>query len=366
METVQQYYGSLACMLKKFDKYARQDAFQGITVAEFEIWRTQARQHLYELLGLQFMEKVSPCAYKMQSNILLENGVVREKWRIQTEPDVWMPFYILHPTKIESETRCFLCFPGHQGAGKESVAGRTDIPAVANAIKKYEYDYGLQLALQGHWAICPDCRGFGERRDEALQNDEESSYMNGTCFQLSHMAESMGQTVAGMCTWDYMRLIDWMEQEQRWDMKRLSCLGFSGGGMQSLWLAALDDRVQLAVISGYFYGYKDSLLVLNSNCSCNYVPGLFRHYDMCDLASLIAPRPLVIQSCRDDHLNGARGINNVLEQMQHLKKQYLLFQSENHLCHDICEGGHQWHGEHIPMAIKKVLECNDDKCNAMR
>ena len=38
--------------------------------------------------------------------------------------------------------------------------------------------------------------------------------------------------------------------------------------MQTLWLSALDERVRWAIVSGYLYGVRDSLLELNNNCSC--------------------------------------------------------------------------------------------------
>ena len=65
------------------------------------------------------------------------------------------------------------------------------------------------------------------------------------------MGEPLGIPVAGMLVWDLMRLIDYLELRGEWDMEHLGCLGFSGGGMQTLYLAALDERVQYAVISGY-------------------------------------------------------------------------------------------------------------------
>lgn len=50
-------------------------------------------------------------------------------------------------------------------------------------IEFYHYDYGMQLAKRGYVAICPDCRGFGERRDEALQKGtDEKSFLTSTCF----------------------------------------------------------------------------------------------------------------------------------------------------------------------------------------
>ena len=45
-------------------------------------------------------------------------------------------------------------------------------------------------------------------------------------------------TVAGMNTWDLMRLIDYVEERGEWRTDDLGCVGFSGGGLQTLYLAA--------------------------------------------------------------------------------------------------------------------------------
>ncbi len=343
---IDSYYGSLPGMLKKYEKAARKERFHGSTVQEFEEWKVKSRKTLGELIGLPQMENC-PLKPAVAECVEAEKGIRREKVLLQVEPDTWMPVYILLPE--EEQKGVFLALPGHQGAGKYSVAGCSGIPAVKESIEKFNYDYGLQLARRGYVALCPDCRGFGERRDEALQGDSEEAFLNSTCFQLAHMAEPLGQTVIGMCTWDFMRLIDYVYERGEWDAENLGCVGFSGGGMQTLWLTALDERVKRALISGYMYGYRDSLLVLNGNCSCNYVPGLWRCMDMGDIGSLIAPRPLVIQSCRADHLNGERGLENVFEQTEIIRKAYALYGKENRLQHDIREGGHCFHPEALDM-----------------
>lgn len=353
--SVKRYYGSLRGMECKFENRARKAAFCGESKEEWLVWKENTRRLLWKLLGLDHMEKceLSPVT---EERIVLDHGIVREKVVIQTEPEVWMPFYILIPKNTGGKKQsCFIAPPGHQGGGKYSVAGCYEIPAIAEMIRFYNYDYGMQLAKLGYVVLCPDSRGFGERRDEALQNDEETSFLNSTCFQLAHMAEPLGQTVAGMCTWDLMRLIDYIEERDEWRTDTLGCLGFSGGGMQTLWLAALDERVRQAVISGYMYGYRDSLLKMNGNCSCNYVPGLWEHVDMGDIGSLIAPRPLMVQSCTEDPLNGERGIINVMEQMEVIRSAYRLFEMEDRVVHDICAGGHCWHGEKLEEVLKPEI-----------
>lgn len=347
---INQYYGSLKRMMAKYDRLARQDAFMGSTVNAYEDWKKQARSTLNALLGLDKMESCSLEPKVLEKREVVQ-GIFREKVLLQVEPEIYMPVFILIPQKILTQKQsdrkpdCFIALPGHMGAGKYSVAGCAEIPVVKEAIERFHYDYGMQLAKMGYVAICPDCRGFGERREEALQNDTEEDFIKGSCFQLAHMAEPLGETVAGMCTHDVMRLLDYIYERDEWNLDTLGCLGFSGGGMQTLWAAAMDDRIRQAVISGYMYGYQDSLLLLNGNCSCNYVPHLWEHFDMGDIASLIAPRPLLIQSCRDDHLNGPRGLQNVLEQMDIIKKAYTLHGKGERLIHDVREGGHCWHEE---------------------
>ena len=343
--SISQYYGSLPNMKSKFDRFARKDFFQGQTREEWEKWAQDSRKTLADLLGLDKMDHV-PLMSRLVETVTAEPGIKREKVLIQTEENVWVPMYILIPENID-RPKVFITPPGHQGAGKFSVAGVREIPAVADAILKYNYDYGMQLARLGFVAVCPDCRGFGERRDEALQHDDEKSFLTSSCFHLAHMAEPLGETVIGMCVWDLMKIMDYVLSRTEWDTSQVSCLGFSGGGMQTLYFSALDERVHNVFISGYLYGFKDSLLILNGNCSCNYVPHLWEHFDMGDIASLIAPRNLMVQSCRADHLNGPRGLDNVYEQIDIIKAAYRLYDAEDRIIHDIEEGEHCWHDTHL-------------------
>lgn len=351
---VSQVYPTLPSLLRKFDRYARQDAFAGHTAAEFEAWREKMKNLLRELLGLDKME-TTPMEPRCTGTETLDGDIRRESWTIQTEPGVTMPFFVLLPPSVSKTTRPFLCPPGHGGGGKYSVAGLAEYSTVAGKIDFYNYDYGLQLCRMGYVALCPDIRGFGERREELSSARSADTFLAGDCCRLARMGEPLGIPVLGMLTWDLMRLIDYVAWRDEWDVKNISCLGFSGGGMQTLFLSALDDRVSLAVISGYLYGYKDALLTLNTNCSCNYVPRLWEHLDMGDIASLIAPCPLLVQSCREDRLNGPRGVVNVVEQVEIVKAAYTLLGAPGKLIHEICEGPHRWHGERLAEHLAALL-----------
>lgn len=111
-----------------------------------------------------------------------------------------MPFYLLeiaNPLRdAQGRARCFIAPHGHQGAGAASVAGVAGVPAVDDAIRRFNYDYGLRLARMGYVVACPEARGWGPRRDARGQGDAEEIYLRGTCVVQAHMAEPLGLSVA--------------------------------------------------------------------------------------------------------------------------------------------------------------------------
>lgn len=230
---------------------------------------------------------------------------------------------------------------GHLGGGKIAVAGVTEMPGVSEVIQQFNYDYGVKCAQRGYIAFCPDARGMGERRESNYEGS--GALFRSSCDQLIFRAIPLGMTVIGMWTWDLMRLLDYIQGRPECQGQPIGCIGLSGGGLQTLYLAALDERVACAVVSGYFYGVRDSLLGICC-CDCNYVPHLWEYIDMGDLAALIAPRHLLIESGTKDELNGARGIINAIEQVEIARQAYDLFNAPDHLYHDIFEGEHRWNG----------------------
>ena len=77
---------------------------------------------------------------------------------------------------------------------------------------------------------------------------------------------------------------------------------------------------------------------------------------MGDLGALIAPRPIMIESGTKDHLNGKRGIENVLEQVAITKAAYKLFGKEEYVVHGIGESVHRWQAIKVDKFLTKVQE----------
>ena len=389
---ISKIYPTLPSMLRKYARYGRQDYFQGQSAEEFMAWQMRSQATLRELLGL---EKMDMCALEpVIDEVVSRDAILRYHVFLGTEPDITLSAYLLVPTSANAGTPVFLCPPGHNGAGKYTVAGVRGARAIEESIEKYNYDFGWQLARLGYVAFCPDVRGFGERREMLEDTRELPHAMKGDCYWLAHMGEPIGIPVLGMLSWDLMRCVDFLKEytitkdgkiesrrkisaedstsvsamqvseknseylysskipqqvtvnernsseERRWNPERIIAFGFSGGAMQSLYLSALDERIHATFLSGYMYGFRDSLLRMNRNCSCNYVPHLMEHFDMGDIASLIAPRRLMIQSCQEDRLAGTRGLTNVQEQVDIIRANYAVTGNTENVQQDIEDGPH--------------------------
>lgn len=368
-------YPTLPSILRKYARYGRKDDFRRKTSEEFRTWQMRSRETLRNLLGL---EKMDDCALEpVIDEVVFQDAILRYHILLRTEPDITLSAYLLVPASANAGTPVFLCPPGHNGAGKYTVAGVRGARAIEESIEKYNYDFGWQLARLGYVAFCPDVRGFGERREILEDTRELPLAMKGDCYWLAHMGEPIGIPVLGMLSWDLMRCVDFLQEytitkdgklrhltdgahtdseARRWNPERIIAFGFSGGAMQSLYLSALDERIHASFLSGYMYGFRDSLLQMNRNCSCNYVPHLMEHFDMGDIASLIAPRRLMIQSCREDRLAGTRGLTNVQEQVDIIRANYAVTGIAEHVQQDIEDGPHHLDTRHLQDIAKWLVE----------
>jgi dienelactone hydrolase len=335
-----EYFQSEAYLRGRFQAAGRQLGFRATTVEEWRAWHGELQGTLRRLLGVDRMIRTDPNA-RITETVQLD-GYRRERVLIDTEPGVTMPFYVLIPDNLKGTAPAVIAAHGHDSGGKYAPAGRRDIPAMVETIEGHNYDYGVQAVRRGYVVFCPDARGFGERRESFSEGD--AFVRNGSCRQLAHMGLPLGLTVAGMWSWDLSRLLDYVQTRPEVRGRKVASIGLSGGGLQTLYFAATDERVDVAVSSGYFYGVADSLLHLSDNCDCNYVPHLWEYADMGDLAALIAPRPFFAEAALQDGLNGPRGIDNVLEQLAITRRAYALVDALDHIGLDTFPGGHVWHG----------------------
>ena len=124
----------------------------------------------------------------------------------------------------------------------------------------------------------------------------------------------------GWRVYDVMRTIDWIETRPELDAHRVGCMGISGGGTCTTFASALEPRIRAAMVSGYLNTFRDSVMSV-SHCIDNYVPGILNWAEMYDVAGLIAPRPLFVESGEGDNISHAAA----RESFRRVKKIYEVF-----------------------------------------
>jgi dienelactone hydrolase len=351
-ETDSERYSLSRYFNQRWQRAGLRMALHAKTLSAFLDWRGNTQRTLYTLVGYDTFQ-TAPLLPRITEETTFPE-YIRQRVELQTEPGVIMPLYVLIPRLGRATYPAVIAAHGHGSGGKYAVAGCREIPEIAEAIELYHYDYGVQFAKAGLIAFCPDARGFGERQEPSSRG----SILNSSCRDINAMAYPLGQTITGMWAWDLHRLVDYIESRADCTPGKIACVGLSGGGLQTLWTAALDERIRCAVISGYFYGYRESLLEMCDNCWCNYVPHLYEYVDIGDIAALIAPRPLFIETGNRDPLNGASGLANVLSQLKTTQRAYALWSVSQNLVHDVCDGEHRWYGTHsLPWLVRMVESC---------
>jgi len=345
---------------KLYRTQGRKFQFRAKDEEDFRIWKEAFTAALYKELGLdkliaiekEWMEESGKDPVRaIELESVQEEGYIRRKFVLETLPDVRMPFYMLVPDQEDKQARLktMLTIPAH-GANKNTLAGIWESEAEKEKINSTPDEcYGLELVKQGYLVFCMDPPGYGERTEampletKAFLPGREKGSLDSSCKDLSQTAEALGLSLTALEIWDLMKLADFACEREEVDQHHMGCAGFSGGGQYSMWLAALDERIRLAVISGYLHGYHDSILNYHL-CPCNYAPNLWLLCDISDLCSLIAPRALFIENGVDDVENGPKGIAGPREQVCRICEAYELFGVPEMLQHATPEGGHKWYG----------------------
>lgn len=358
---IDRFYTCQDHMADVYDRIARQFPAPTDDAAQLKVWQEEAREKFRELLNLDAFEPCEMQVEELESEQL--DGYTRKRIVLTTEPGVQMPVFVLIPDGIaEGEKRpAFISPHGHGPAqfGNLHLLDYEGMEPFAQRMKEFAKDgevsepFAVLLAKSGYLVFAPEARGAGSRREVWSQGDDQFS--GNSHAALNNLAMGLGFSAAGMMVWDLMRLVDYILARPDCD-GRVAVGGMSGGGQQSLFLAAADERIALCITSGWFYGFKESFLLLPQNCACNFVPNLWLWFDCCDLGSLVAPRPLHVESGRQDHLNGFVGkIENVTSQVALTKETYKLLGKEENLLHFIHEGGHQWVGKYALDFVKQHM-----------
>jgi dienelactone hydrolase len=150
-------------------------------------------------------------------------------------------------------------------------------------------------------------------RPASMTAKEITAYNRRSSDNESLTARSLmtaGASWPGVMLWDDIRTLDYLATRPEVDVKRMGCVGLSVGGYRSFMLAALDPRIQAAVAVGWMASFASQLRrhTINSMGLSFIIPGMYRHFDLPDLAAAIAPRSVIVMNGTKDQLFNLDGV----------------------------------------------------------
>jgi len=310
----------------------------------FDFWQAELRERLVDLLRLPVLPTEPPPVDVVSCEDC--GSYLREKIVMRAADDLGVPAYLLRPARQDGPRPAMLAIHGH-GPGKCIPVNLPPPDYDAAGIAEGERDYAVQAVAQGMIAVAPDLRGFGE----LMLEDEFSRQHGNSCTQLACRAAQTGRNLLGMRIADLMQLVDWLEARDDVDPARICTTGNSGGGTATLFLAAVDTRIAVAVPGCYFCTFQDSTLSIH-HCPCNYVPDLSTHAEMYDIAGLVAPRPMLIVAGQDDDIFPIEGVQRAYGELQ---KIYAAARAEQNVELYVGRGGHRYYKERVwPFVADKL------------
>jgi hypothetical protein len=88
-------------------------------------------------------------------------------------------------------------------------------------------------------------------------------------------------------------------------------------------------------------------------CGSQVMPGQLGAIEHLDIAALVAPRPMLVESGTEDSIFPAATARETVERLRPLYAR--LGASDNMLVHDVGEGDHRWYGTAAPAFLERWL-----------
>ena len=330
----EQHLDTLAFSHALYDETPRQFAFQAKTREEAEKWQRALRCKLTELVG-GFPQH----ACNLQPQVLESREFAtytRETLQFQSRPDMAVFGYVLLPKDFSPPGPAMLCLAGH-GRGVDDIVGIEEDGSMRTAYGGYQNDFALQCVEHGYAVLAIEQFGFGHRRDSAARQRGAGS---SSCQPSTGAAFLLGQTMVGWRVYDAMRALDYLTTRTEIDSERVGIMGISGGGTTTFFAAAIDTRFKAAVVSGYFNTFRDSIFSL-SHCMDNYIPSVLKYAEMFDIAGLIAPRAMFVESGTEDTIFPIEATRFAVNRA---KEIFGIFGAHDKLGFEAFEAGHSFHG----------------------
>jgi len=273
---------------------------------------------------------------------------------------------LLKPENAKGKLPAVLAFHDHGGNkyfGTRKITKTSDQQHPTMIQHQKEYYEGAawanEIAKRGYVVLVPDAFTFASRRvmmqdvpeflrdglnDNDPENPENINKYNQWAGQHEHvMAKSLfcaGTTWPAVFFAEDQKALDILCAREDVDTTRVGCGGLSGGGLRTVFMAGLDERIKCAVPVGFMTTWKDFLLNKSfTHTWMLYVPLLPNELDFPEILGLRAPLPSLVLNDEQDDLYTLQGMNDA-EKI--LKEVYTKANAENNFKCNYYPGPHKF------------------------
>ena len=282
------------------------------TPGEWQQRQSQIKQTMWEVLG--------PFSKKTPLNALITGKIKKEGYRIENViyeslPGFYVTASLFIPDKIQKPAPAILFCSGHS-----DIAYRRPL---------YQLPL-LNLVKKGFIVLAIDPVGQGERL-QYYDSAKGASTIGSSTKEHSYPSVQValiGESIARYFIWDGIRGIDYLVSREEVDPERIGVHGLSGGGTQTAYIEALDDRVAAAAPACYITSYRRLMESIGAqDGEQNFYHGILQGIDHADFIEARAPKPtLIIANTRDFFsIQGAR------ETYVEVKKVYDIYGKQENL-----------------------------------
>jgi dienelactone hydrolase len=302
-------------------------SFRNPRFDDVEAWRAEARAKALELLA-QPDTGGTPETELVGKAVVDGVEVERLRWQLPYGPPTEAVF--LKPEGAKGPLPGVLALHDHGGVkyfGWRKIA--EDGGPVHPMMERHRKDYyegkawANEVAKRGYAVLCHDTFAFASRRvllsevseeirggarDVSKEEAEaEINAYNEWAGQHEHvMAKSLfcaGTTWPGIYLSEDQRALDVLCAREEVDAGRVGCGGLSGGGMRTVFLGGLDERVKCAICVGLMTTWRDCVLSKSwTHTWMMYVPLLPKYLDWPEILGLRVPAPTMVLNDIDDGL----------------------------------------------------------------